>query len=31
MNEFTLYLFARCLLASAGFLALFGVIAYLTR
>jgi len=31
MNEFALYLVARCLLASAGFLALFGVVAYLTR
>ena len=31
MNEFALYLFARCLVASAGFLALFGVIAVLVR
>ena len=31
MNEFALYLFARCLVASAVFLALFGVIVYLTR
>ena len=31
MNEFALYLFARYLVASAGFLALFGVIAYLVR
>ena len=31
MNEFALYLLARCLLASTGFLALFGVIAFLVR
>ena len=31
MNEFALYLYARCLVASATFLALFGVIVYLTR